>query len=164
MGADRLKKKNFYSWLCFDIVLLTDVQKLNSRDWLTKTWNKLKFVADDSVLLTLTRIYIPLPKHSLDLLKGIIPSNYLTRGTAERKKLVKLWISSHELIIELGRYNQSTRDNRNCTFCGSRCNQIEEVLLIRNNFYNKVKILIPNIIQLTVNVLINELMNTSNYY
>ena len=42
--------------------------------------------------------------------------------------------------------------------------QIDEVLLIRNNFYNKVKIIIPNIIQLTVNVLINELMNTSNYY
>ena len=27
-------------------------------------------------------------------------------------------------MIELGRYNQTTRDNRNCTFCGS--NQIED--------------------------------------
>ena len=33
-----------------------------------------------------------------------------------------------------------------------------------NDFYNKMKILIPNIIQLPVNVLINELMNTSYYY
>ena len=35
--------------------------------------------------------------------------------------------------------------------------------LIRNNFYNEVK-LIPNSTQLPVNVLINELINTSNYY
>ena len=75
-------------------------------------------------------------------------------------------------MIELGRYNQTTRDNRNCPFCGF--NQIEDEIhflfncskwsLIRNNFYNKVKILIPNIAQLPVNVLINELMNASNYY
>ena len=36
--------------------------------------------------------------------------------------------------------------------------------MIRNNFYNKVKTLFPNITQLPVNVLINELMNSSNYY
>ena len=36
--------------------------------------------------------------------------------------------------------------------------------MTRNNFYNKVKIFIPNITQLPVNVLINELMNSSNYY
>ena len=98
-------------------------------------------------------------------------SNYLdlTRGTAEIKKLVKLRISKHKLMIELGRYNQITRDNRNCPFCGS--NQIEDEIhflfncskcsLIRNNFYNKVKILIPNITQLSVNALISELINTS---
>ena len=53
-------------------------------------------------------------------------SNYLdlTRGTAEIKKLVKLRISKYKLMIELGRYNQITRDNRNCPFCGS--NQIED--------------------------------------
>ena len=36
--------------------------------------------------------------------------------------------------------------------------------LIRNSFYNKVKTLIPNITQLPVNVLTNELMNSSNYF
>ena len=75
-------------------------------------------------------------------------------------------------MIELGRYNQTTRDNRNCLFWGS--NQIEDEIhflvncskysLIRDNFYNNVKILIPNITQLPVNVLINELMKKSNYY
>ena len=36
--------------------------------------------------------------------------------------------------------------------------------MISNNFYSEVKILIPNITQLPVNVFINELMNTANYY
>ena len=97
-------------------------------------------------------------------------SNYLdlTRGTAERKKLVKLRISNHKLI---GSYNQTTRDNRNYPFCGS--NQTEDEIhflfncskypFLRKNFYDTIKILISNITQLPVNVLINEL-NTSNYY
>ena len=36
--------------------------------------------------------------------------------------------------------------------------------ITRNKFYYKVKTLIPNITQLPVNVLINELMNSSNYF
>ena len=36
--------------------------------------------------------------------------------------------------------------------------------MIRNEFYYKVKTLIPNITQLPINGLINELMNSSNYY
>ena len=65
-------------------------------------------------------------------------------------------------MIELGRYNQTTRDNRNCPFCGS--NQIEdEVLflfncskysLIRNHFHKKVANLVPNITQLFVIIII----------
>ena len=38
-------------------------------------------------------------------------SNYLdvlTRGTAERKRSVKLGIGNHKLMIELSRYNQTT--------------------------------------------------------
>ena len=36
--------------------------------------------------------------------------------------------------------------------------------MIRNKFYSKVKTLIPNITQLPINILINELMNSSNYF
>ena len=69
-------------------------------------------------------------------------------------------------MMELGRYNQTTRYNRNYPYCGS--NQIEDEIhflfdcskysLIWNNNCNKVKTLIPNITQLpSVNALINEL-------
>ena len=36
--------------------------------------------------------------------------------------------------------------------------------MIRNKFYYKVKTLIPNITQLPINGLVNELMNSSNYF
>ena len=36
--------------------------------------------------------------------------------------------------------------------------------MVRNNFYNKIKTLIPNITQLPVNVSINEPMDSSNYF
>ena len=71
----------------------------------------------------------------------------LTRGTAGRRALVKLRISNHKLMIEIGRYNQTTKDNRHCLFCG--CNVIEDKVhflfqcptysVIRNKFYYKVK-------------------------
>ena len=38
----------------------------------------------------------------------------LTRGIADRKKLLKLQISNRKLMIELGIYNQTTIDTRNC--------------------------------------------------
>ena len=34
----------------------------------------------------------------------------LTRGTAGRRALVKLRISNHKLMIEIGRYNQTSKD------------------------------------------------------
>ena len=44
----------------------------------------------------------------------------LTRGTAGRRALVKLQISNHKLMIELGGYNRTTtKDKRHCSFCGS---------------------------------------------
>ena len=89
------------------------------------------------------------------------------------KGFSKARISSHQLMIEISRYNQTTKDNRHCPFCGSILIElIDEVhflfrcptySMITNSFYNKVKTLIPNITQLPVNVLINELMNSSNY-
>ena len=75
-------------------------------------------------------------------------------------------------MIEQGRYNQISRENRHCLLCGS--NQIEDEIhflfhcskysIIRNNFYHKVQSLIPNITQLLVSDLINELMNFSNIF
>ena len=96
----------------------------------------------------------------------------LKRETAGKRALVKLQIRSHKLIIEIGRYNQTTKDNRHCPFCG--CNVIEDEVhflfqcptysMIRNTFDYKVKTLIPNITQLPINGLINELMNSCNYF
>ena len=85
---------------------------------------------------------------------------------------MKLRISNHKPMTEKGRYNQTTKDNRHCLFCG--CNVIEDEVhflfqcrtysMIRNKFYYKVKTLIPDVIQLPINGLINELMNSSNYF
>ena len=74
-------------------------------------------------------------------------------------------------MIEIGRYNQTTKDNRHCPFCGYNVMEDEVHFLfqcpiycmIRNTFYYKVKTLIPNITELPINSLINELMNSSNY-
>ena len=92
--------------------------------------------------------------------------------TFHRKALVKLIISNNKLMIEQGKYNQISGENRHCPLCGS--NQIEDEVhflfhcskysIIRNNFYQKVQSLSPNITQLHVNDLSNELMNSSNYY
>ena len=75
-------------------------------------------------------------------------------------------------MIEQRRHNQISRENRHCPLCGP--NQIEDEIhflfhcskysIIRNNFYQKVQSLFPNITQLHVNDLISELMNCSNYY
>ena len=48
----------------------------------------------------------------------------LLRGTAGRRASVKPRISSHKLIMEMGRYSQITKDNRHCPFYGS--NLIED--------------------------------------
>ena len=62
-------------------------------------------------------------------------------------------------MIEIGRYDQTTKDIRHWPFCG--CNVIEDEVhilfqcptysMIRNKFYYKVKTLIPNITQLPIN-------------
>ena len=108
-----------------------------------------------------TGIYLILAKHSqkLEFYRSFktdhTSSSYLdlTRGTAGRRALVILRISNHKLMIEIGRYNQTTKDIRHCPFCG--CNVIEDEVhflfqcptysMIRNKFYYKVKTLIPNI-------------------
>ena len=98
----------------------------------------------------------------------------LTRRTSERRVSAKLRISNHKLMVELGRYNQISKDSRLelCQVCGS--NQIEDEIhflfhcskysIIRDNFHNKIQTLIPNIRQLSVNEQIIELSNSSNYF
>ena len=102
------------------------------------------------------------------------PSNYLelSTRTSERRALTKLLISNHKLMIELGRYNQISRDDRICPVCGS--NQIEDEIhflfycskysIMRDNFPNKIQTLIPNVRHLPVNDLFIELMNSSIYF
>ena len=68
------------------------------------------------------------------------------RDIVETWALVKLRIINHKLMIEIGRYYQTTKDNRHCLFCG--CNVIEDEVhflfqrpsysMIRNKFYYKV--------------------------
>ena len=77
-------------------------------------------------------------------------------------------------MIEIGRHNQTTKDNRRWHWPFYGCNVIKDEVhflcqcptysMIRNKFYYKVKTLIPNITQLPLNGLINELMNSSNYF
>ena len=38
------------------------------------------------------------------------------------------------------------------------------ISMIRSNFYNKIKTLIPSITLLPINVVINEVINSSNYF
>ena len=97
-------------------------------------------------------------------------------GTAHKSRRhtfnAHLQCCNHKLVLEIGRYNQTTADNRHCPFCG--CNVIEDEFhflfqcptysMIRNKFYYKVKTLIPNITQLPIYGLTNELMNSSNYF
>ena len=69
-------------------------------------------------------------------------------------------------MTEIDRYNQTTRDNRHCHFCGSNLLEDEvhflfhcpKYSMIRNNFYYKYY---PVTL---INGLINELMNSSNYF
>ena len=87
---------------------------------------------------------------------------------ARRRALVKLRISNHKLMTEIGWYNQTTKGNRHCPFCGSNLIKDEVHFLFqcptysmtRSKFYYKVKTLIPDITQLPIIGLINELMNS----
>ena len=81
----------------------------------------------------------------------------LTRGTAGRRALVKLRISNHKLMTEIGRYNQTTKDNRHCPFCGC--------IVIEDDFHFLFHCPTCSMItQLPINGLIDELMNYSNYF
>ena len=60
---------------------------------------------------------------------SFIPKARITRPTTSSSSgvvdLVKLRISNHKLMIEIGTYNQTTKNNNShCPFCG--CNVIED--------------------------------------
>ena len=96
----------------------------------------------------------------------------LTRRVSDRRTLTKLRISNHKLMIELGRYNDTPRDNRLCPVCD--CNQTEDEIhflfycsryaTTRDNSYKKIQPFIQNVSRLPVSDLILELMNSSNFF
>ena len=100
------------------------------------------------------------------------PSLYLvlTRKNPSRKALVRLRISSHQLRIETGRYENIPRNERICHVCTS--NKIEDenhFLLdckasqIRDIFFSKLETKIPDFKSLSHDTLISVLMNSSDY-
>ena len=54
-----------------------------------------------------------------------VTSSYLelTSRVSDRRTLTKLRISNHKLMIELGRYNNTPRENRLCPVCD--CNTVQ---------------------------------------
>ena len=91
---------------------------------------------------------------------------------SDRRKLTKLRISNHKLMIELGTYNNTPRDNRLCPVCDCKKTEDEinflfycsEYATIRDNFDKKIQPIIQNVSRLPVPDLISELMNSSDYF
>ena len=92
-----------------------------------------RFKSLDLLPLTFWHEYLDVPvffffkKTIYGLVSGepsFIPKARITRPTTSSSSgvgaLVKLRISNHNLMIEIGRYNQTTKNNRHCLFCG--CN------------------------------------------
>ena len=99
------------------------------------------------------------------------PYLVLTRKKHSRKALVRFRISSHQLRIETGRYENIPRNERICHFCTS--NKIEDenhFLLdckaypqIRDIFFFKLETKIPDFKTLSHDTLISLVMNSSDY-
>ena len=96
----------------------------------------------------------------------------LTWRVPDRRTITELRISNHKLMIELGRYNNTPRDNRLCPVCD--CNQTEDEIhflfycpkytTIRDIFLEEIQPFVINVSPLSVTDLISELMNSSNYF
>ena len=88
-----------------------------------------------------------------------------------RKALVRFRISSHQLRIETGRYENIPPNERICHFCTS--NKIEDenhfwldckaYSQIRDIFFSKLETKIPDFKSLSHDTLISLLMNYSDY-
>ena len=95
----------------------------------------------------------------------------VTRKNPNRKTLPKLRISNHKLNIETGRYDNISRCNRICPVCGLSVHFQIHFLIdfpkyssIRDDFFNKIAIRIPNYKHIPISTLIIQLMNSSDYY
>ena len=101
-------------------------------------------------------------------------SDYLhqLKNFKERRSLVKFRISNHKLMIELGRYQTGNipREKRICPLCKS--NQVEneshfliqcnKYTLQRQNFFNQINKIIPDIDRKSTAESINLLMNSND--
>ena len=78
----------------------------------------------------------------------------LTRGIAGRRALlVKLRMRNHKLMMKMGKNNQTTKDNRHYSFCGSSLIEDEVHFLFRCPTYS-----------MTRNNVFNEVHSDSKYY
>ena len=121
----------------------------------TKFWHK---------FVTLRQVNTP---SRWDKFQNCCTDMYLTRCLPNFAVIcVFLWISRDFADLPEFRGSATARNIRS-----PECNRRRSSLffqgptysMIRNKFYYKVKTLIPNITQLPINGLINELMNSSNY-
>ena len=95
----------------------------------------------------------------------------LIRNSANRKDLVKIRISNHKLMIETGRYNQTSRNDRLCPICNSGIIEDEFHFLFhcpkysipREKFYNQIQQNFVDFNQLSYTELIIKLMNSQNF-
>ena len=95
----------------------------------------------------------------------------LIRNSTNRKDLVKIRISNHKLMIETGRYNQTSRNDRFCPICNSGIIEDEFHFLFhcpkysipREKFYNQIQQNFVDFNQLSYTELIIKLMNSQNF-
>ena len=87
---------------------------------------------------------------------------------SEAKVKVKIRISNHKLMIETGRYNQTSRNDRFCPICNSGIIEDEFHFLFhcpkysipREKFYNQIQHNFVDFNQLSYTELIIKLMNS----
>ena len=93
----------------------------------------------------------------------------VTRKNPNRKTLVKLRISNHQLNIETGRYDKISRCDRICPVCSLDIEDEIHFLFdcpkyssIRDDFFNKIGNRIPNYKHIQISTLIIQLINSTD--
>ena len=75
--------------------------------------------------------------------------------------LVKIRISNHKLMIETGRYNQTSRNDRFCPISFSL--PLSKTFNPKGEFYNQIQQTFVDFNQLSYTELIIKLMNSQNF-